>query len=252
MAIQESFIKLKGTVGDISFRKTKKGYTAFQKAKVNPNTLLNGKGSKHSRNLKQEFSRSVAYCKQLREVIRPVIQWCKDKTHMVRLNASILRAIREDIQMPEGERLFTEVGMFHLMGFDFNENSKLNTIVYEPLVTQLDFVTNKATLTIPEIVISEYFKLPEQANGFKFVICVAICDFANNTNRMVSAKSEMIDPNQAMLVETELSADLPADAKGYAITMLGVEFYRTINGFEEHLYDGGMDALQIVNVEANL
>lgn len=55
MAEQESFIKLKGKVGDISFRKSS-----------------------------------------------------KDKTHMARLNAQFLKALLDDVLMPEGERLFTE------------------------------------------------------------------------------------------------------------------------------------------------
>lgn len=248
MALQESFIKFKGNIGDITFRKSGNGYIAYQRKKPSRKTLLNSKGSKHARNLKSEFARSTQYCKQLRDIIRPVINRCKDRYHLARLNASFLSVIKQDPYMPEGERMFNNLGMHNLIGYEFNLNSKLNHVIYAQWNFQHHKSENKITLSISDNSIADFFNAPDKATGFKIVLCTACCNFVTSESKMIVTKSDMNNLTDEFLSTTELSVNLPSVNDSYTITMLGVEFYREINGIVEHLYDGARDSLQIINV----
>jgi len=73
MAQQESIIKLKGKIGDLTFYKTKDGYQARQAKGVDPSRIANDPNYQRTRENNAEFTVGANASKRLRDTLRPII-----------------------------------------------------------------------------------------------------------------------------------------------------------------------------------
>lgn len=248
MANQESFIKLTGKVGDLSFRKTSKGYTAHQKAKIDPKVLQNSPKAQVLREHKAEFTRSAIYSKMLRDAIRPITQYCKDRYHLARVNAAMLRVIKADAENPSGARKMNTTVVQELTHFEFNSNVKLDAVYFPIMEPGYDNATYTTSLKVPAFKNSDYFKFPKEATFAKLKLSMAMVDFESGESRLSFVESEEQFKDEENTVEQNLSVSIEQPINGYAFAFLGVEYYRNVNGFIDRLYNGVTDALKIVSV----
>ena len=73
MARQVGILKLKGTIGDITFYKTKDGHMARQKGGIEKERFLNDPNFQRTRENAAEFGRAGKASKALCTAIRPVL-----------------------------------------------------------------------------------------------------------------------------------------------------------------------------------
>lgn len=248
MAKQESFIKLTGKVGDITFRKTSKGYTAHQISKIDPNVLLNSPKAQILRENKAEFARSVIYSKMLRDALRPVTQFCKDKYHNGRLNAIMLRVIKLDTVNQAGLRSMNDALENELLGFEFNERNKLDGVFYPAMSITIDKPKLIAQVNIPEFKTHDYFQFNAEASFAKIKMSMVACNFETGQYSLVSEESTELYADTENTAALSLETTFIEPVSGYIVVLLGVEFYRNINGFLERLYQGTSDSLKVVSV----
>lgn len=79
MARQTGIIKLKGTLGDISFYKSSDGHLARTKGGVDANRIANDPAFQRTRENGSEFGRAGKGGKVIRNAIRVLLQNAKDK-----------------------------------------------------------------------------------------------------------------------------------------------------------------------------
>ncbi|RYD87861.1 MAG: hypothetical protein EOP54_28125, partial [Sphingobacteriales bacterium] len=96
MAQQESFIKLKGKIGDLTFFKTKDGYQAREKGGVSADRIANDPAYLRTRENNAEFGRACIGSKKLRDVLRSIILLTSDAKMANRLTSRIARIIKAD------------------------------------------------------------------------------------------------------------------------------------------------------------
>ena len=92
----EGIIKLKGTIGDISFYKTQDGYLAREKGGIEVSRIANDPAFVRTRENGAEFGRAGAAGKVLRNALRLLLQNSSDGRVTSRLTQSMVK-LKADI-----------------------------------------------------------------------------------------------------------------------------------------------------------
>src|SRR3989344_57567 len=85
MARQKGIIKLKGTIGDISFYKTQDGHLAREKGGVDASRIANDPAFVRTRENGEEFGASAASGKLVRDAFRSMMMSASDNRVTSRL-----------------------------------------------------------------------------------------------------------------------------------------------------------------------
>jgi len=91
MARQKSIIKLDGTIGGITFYKSKDGYLAREKGGVSADRIKNDPTFQRTRENGSEFGRAGNSGKVLRNAVRPLLLRASDSRMVSRLPKKWLR-----------------------------------------------------------------------------------------------------------------------------------------------------------------
>src|SRR5690606_15846850 len=182
MAKQTGIIKLKGTIGGISFYKTTDGHLAREKGGVDAKRIANDPAFQRTRENGSEFGAAGKGGKLIRNAIRILLQNAKDKRLVSRLTKDLLAIIKTDGINERGLRTLTDGNLNLLLGFDFNINGKLGTTLYTPYVNVFDRVTGDATLNLAPFSPTLRIAAPTGTTHFRVVMGAAELDFANETS----------------------------------------------------------------------
>jgi hypothetical protein len=104
MARQKGIIKLNGTIGDITFYKSKDGYLAREKGGVPADRIANDPVFQRIRENGAEFGRAGLAGKVLRNALRNLLQNAADSKMVSRLSQEMVKVIQKDITNPRGLR----------------------------------------------------------------------------------------------------------------------------------------------------
>lgn len=96
MAQQKGIIKLRGTIGDITFYKTKDGHMAREKGGVDAKRIANDPAFQRTRENGSEFGRAGKAGKILRASIRTLLLNSADSRMVSRLTQSMIKVIQAD------------------------------------------------------------------------------------------------------------------------------------------------------------
>ncbi|SNR83285.1 hypothetical protein SAMN04488111_3352 [Lutibacter flavus] len=96
MARQNGIIKLKGTIGGISFYKTADGHLAREKGGVDKSRIANDPAFQRTRENGVEFRTAGKGGKLVRNAIRILLQNAKDKRVVNRLTTELLKIVITD------------------------------------------------------------------------------------------------------------------------------------------------------------
>ncbi|MFD2433745.1 hypothetical protein ACFSO9_09495 [Mesonia maritima] len=127
MAEQSGIIKLKGTLGGISFYKTSDGYLAREKGGVSAQRIATDPVFQRTRENNAEFATAGKAGKLMRNSIQVLLQNAKDRRCVGRLTRALLSVIKSDTVNIRGERNVQEGNMQLINGFEFNQNGKLGS-----------------------------------------------------------------------------------------------------------------------------
>ncbi len=102
MAKQKGIVPLKGTIGNITFYKTKDGYLAKEKTGLDGNRIANDPAFVRTRENGAEFGRAGKTGKALRNSLRYLLQSISDNLMITRLTKEIMRMVKADATKPCG------------------------------------------------------------------------------------------------------------------------------------------------------
>jgi len=249
MAKQTGIIKLKGTIGGISFYKTTDGHLAREKGGVDANRIANDPAFVRTRENGSEFGRAGKGGKVLRNAIRILLQNAKDKRVVSRLTKDLLAIIKTDTTNERGLRTLTDGDMNLLLGFEFNLNGKLGTTLFAPYVNAFDRVSGDATLNLDPFSPTLRIAAPTGTTHFKFVMGAAELDFANEASVFENDETAILPYTAADTAAIVLSASVTANSTVDVVQVLGIEFYQEVNGQMYELKNGAYNALAVVTVD---
>jgi len=178
MAEQESIIKLKGRVGDLTFYKNDRGYQARVSTGIDPARIAKDPSFQRSRENAAEFGRAVQAAKYLRNSLRPLCLHCPDSTLTNRLHSRMLRVVKADGDHLRGERNILPQHTRMLRNFDFNAAAPLHETVLVDYTIQADLATNLLQVTIPLFYPKVGIVAPKKATHFQWVAAGLPIDFS--------------------------------------------------------------------------
>jgi len=249
MARQNGIIKLKGTIGGITFYKTSDGHLAREKGGVDKARIANDPAFQRTRENGAEFGAAGKGGKVVRDAIRILLQNAKDKRVVSRLTTNLLKVVKTDATNERGLRTIQDGNMSLFQGFEFNTNGKLGSTLFTATVNAFDRVTGDATVNIAPFSAKKRIAAPAGTTHFKVVTGVAELDFVGETSVFESDETAILPYNNANTAEIDLIAAVTANSLLPVIQVLGVEFYQEVNGEMYPLKNGAYNALSVVKVD---
>jgi hypothetical protein len=252
MARQKGIIKLKGTIGDITFYKTKDGYIAREKGGIDANRVASDPAFQRTRENGSEFGRAGKAGKILRTALRAVLINSADSRMVSRLTQQMIKVIQADLTSVRGARNVIDGEAELLAGFEFNIGGKLGTSLFAPYVGTIDRVTGAITVVIDPFVPINMIAAPGGSTHFKIISAGAEIDF--ETEAFVEAHSETAilawDATATVVITLE-NVVTPNSTKPLFLA-LGVEYYQEVNGQMYPLKNGAYNPLALVKVDGGV
>ena len=248
MAKQTGIIKLKGTIGGITFYKTSDGHLAREKGGVDASRIANDPAFQRTRENGAEFGAAGKGGKLVRSAIRILLQNAKDKRVVSRLTTDLLKVVKTDAVNERGLRTIQDGNMSLFQGFEFNTNGKLSSTLFAPITNAFDRITGDSTVSIAPFSAKKRIVAPKGTTHFKVVTGTAELDFAGGTSTFESDETAILPYNNANIAAINLTATVSANSVLPVIQVLGVEFYQEVNGQMYSLKNGSYNALAVVKV----
>lgn len=248
MAKQSGIIKLEGTIGDITFYKSRDGLLARAKGGVDASRIQNDAAFQRTRENGEEFGRAGAAGKLLRMAFRSFLQNAADSKMVSRLTKEMMAVIKADATNPRGRRNVLDGELELLQGFDFNINGKLSSTLFLAYTATIDRASGELQVNIPAFSPANTIAYPEGATHLRFVSGGASIDFETGVFEAVTSQSDDIAIEEAQVTAVELLNQLTANSTHPLFLALGIEFYQQVNGVNYALKNGRYNALALVRV----
>ncbi|MGL2965856.1 hypothetical protein [Flavobacterium sp. XGLA_31] len=252
MARQKGILKIKGTIGDITFYKTKDGYLVKEKSAIEGNRIATDPAFQRTRENNYEFGRAGKAGKVLRTALRPLLLNTSDSRMVGRLTQMMMKVIKADLVSDRGQRNVIDGETELLVGFEFNSNGKLSNSLYAPFTSNIDRVSGDVILEIPPFVPIEMVAAPSGTTHFKIVSGGAELDFEAGTFVVSTSETVVLpwDATPTVLV-THTNVVTPNSTKPI-LMVVGVEFYQEVNGSMYPLKNGAYNPLSVVIVDSGV
>ena len=248
MARQKGIIKLKGTIGGITFYKTQDAHLAREKGGIEASRIASDPAFQRTRENGSEFGRAGKAGKILRTSLRALLLNSADGRMVSRLTQKMVKVIQADVLSVRGLRNVIDGEAELLQGFEFNIRGKLGTSLFAPFVGTIDRVAGTITVDIAPFIPANMIAAPSGTTHFKIISAGSEVDFEAET--FVEAHSETaILPwdNEATVAISQENAVTAASIKPLFLA-LGVEFYQEVNGQMYPLKNGAYNPLALVTV----
>lgn len=248
MARQKSILKLQGTIGGISFYKSKDGYLAREKGGVDASRIANDPSFARTRENGTEFANAATAGKMLRDAVRILGKDASDGRVTARLTQVMAQIKNMDEANARGERSVAEgiekaEAKLLLKGFNFNANAVLGSVLFNPY--QVDTATGE--ISIDAIVPQDDIRLPEGATHIVFRSGLASVDFTTGQSEITVSEPVRLAISAAPQALSVKPASVPA-LDGIRFIMLSIDFVQSVNEVDYSLKNNAFNVLAIVEV----
>ncbi len=236
MARQSSIIKFEGSVGDLTFVKTKNGYFVRKKASIPKSRIMTDPNFQRTRENLAEFGNVAQAGGVLRKSLRTAASDIQDGNASNRLFSVLTGVKNQDTTHDRGLRTVAAgiadvAGQAKLNGFDFNEGAPLDSI----LLKDFSLNTDDGILTITGLKPSTDLLKPLAAHKAGFNLFWTKVDFAHGISNTVQAPESIITLDDA---PHNITLTVPAPPTGTGINIFAVRlvYYQTLNG-ENYIFN---------------
>jgi hypothetical protein len=248
MAQQKGILPLQGTIGNITFYKSKEGYLAREKGGIDAKRMATDPAFQRTRENGQEFGRAGKSGKFLRQAVRSLLKNTSDPKMVSRLTRQMVKVIQADQVNVRGNRNIIDGEAELLEGFEFNIAANLDSTLTAPFSAVIDRATGILTVDIPAFVPGDMVEAPGGATHFRIISAGTEVDFEqgiNTTETGITAEIALdMVPTAAI---SHAHAVTPASVHPLFI-LLGIEFFQEVNGAMYPLKNGAFNALAIIKV----
>lgn len=248
MARQTGLIKLKGTLDNVNFYKTKDGNLARMKTSVDAARIKNDPAFIRTRENGQEFGMAAKSGKLVRDAFRPMMMQASDGRVTSRLTKLMSDIRKLDTTSARGDRnvaiaIADPIAKEKLKGFNFNNRSILKSILFRPF--SLDPGTG--IIEITDLIPLNHIAAPQGATHISLTGAWGKLDFDGGVYEVEISNTENL-PLTALASNVILTPNNAPAGTGIDAYLLLVEFFQEVNGIQYSLKDGQYNALSIVDV----
>lgn len=248
MAQQKSIFKLKGTIGGVSFYKSKDGYLAREKGGVDASRIANDPEFARTRENGTEFAHSATAGKLLRDAVRVLGKDASDGRISSRLTQVMTQIKNLDSVNARGERsvaegMNTDEGKAILRGFNFNINAELGSVLSNPYQVNAD----TGEITIPVLTPNQDVNIPDGATHIIFKSGFASVNFATGESDFTVSEPIRLATDVTAQSLSLKPANVPA-VEGTHFILLAIDFVQSVNNTDYSLNNNAFNVLTIVEV----
>ena len=249
MAIQDSFIKIKGSLGGLTFYE-KDGKSLIKTTSgVSKERIMTDPKYKRTRENMVEFGASAKIGKSFRTGFVSIRKAVSDNTLSGRVTG-MMKQINKVGNGVRGQRTFDILANKQLIeGFEFHKKLKLSSVFFAPYsLPSIDANRSIVDMTIPDFHTGDFINAPEGATHFQLLLSASVLSnleydvsekeykFVNpdeNEKNAISFSSEiplggMVGSDTNIQVDLGFTSPLPASVG--VLIGFGILFYQEING----------------------
>lgn len=252
MARQKGIIKLKGTIGDITFYKTRDGHLAREKGGIDANRIASDPVFQRTRENGSEFGRAGKAGKLLRTALRPLLINSADGRMVSRLTQAMVKVIQADLISDRGLRNVIDGEAELLFGFEFNIRGKLGTSLFAPVVSSIDRATGAIGITVAPFVPANMIAAPGGTTHFRIISGGAEVDFEAANFVVATSESAVLPWDTTPTVAITQTNTVTPNATKPLFLAVGIEFYQEINGQMYPLKNGSFNPLSLTKVDSGV
>jgi hypothetical protein len=253
MARQKGIIKLKGTIGGITFYKTSQdGHLAREKGGIEKSRIENDPAFQRTRENGSEFGRAGKAGKLLRTALRALLLNSADGRMVSRLTKEMVKVIQADLVSERGLRNVIDGEAELLLGFEFNIRGKLGTSLYAPYTSAIDRVTGEITVDIPPFVPVNMISAPSGTTHYKIISAGTEIDFEAETFIEEHSETAILPWDAVATIAIAQTNQVTAASTKPLFLALGIEFYQEVNGQMYPLKNGAFNPLSIAKVDSGV
>lgn len=248
MARQTGLIKLKGTLDNVNFYKSKDGNLARMKTSVDGTRIANDPAFVRTRENNSEFGSSAKSGKLVRSSLRPLMQIASDGGVTARMTKVMTLIKNFDTQSSRGGRtvaggIANAAAKELLKGFNFNNRSALGSVFFKPYTVDV----NTGAITITDLIPINDLDFPQGATHVSLKCAWTKVDFVTGvTNTQISPESNL--PLDSTSSDVTLTPPQAPTGQGTNIFVLCLEFFQEVNAAQYSLKNGAFNVLSIVEV----
>jgi hypothetical protein len=249
MAKQEGIVKLKGTLGGITFYKSKDGSFAREKGGVDAKRIASDPAFARTRENGAEFGRAGKAGKLVRRAMRLLMQHAADPKVTSRMTQEMMKVVKADLTSDRGLRNVLDGELELLTGFEFNANSSLASTLFAEYQAVIDRVGGELGVVLPAFIPAKAIAAPSGSTHFKLSVAGAAIDF--ESSELESLMDETgIEPlsNDLLPAPIELEVVLSANSTHPLFLALSIEFFQEVNGKYYSINNGAFNAMSLVKV----
>lgn len=243
-----SFIKLEGTLNDLTFYKAQGNYLVRTKGGISKKRIMTDPAFARTRENISEFGSTAKSGKLIRDSIGILLNRAKDPKLSSRM-LQLLNQIKDlDSSSKRGKRkvsigLNTAEGKALLKGFDFNGRAHLAAVLHAPYT--LDTATG--AISIADFVSAQQLLYPEGATHVNLRCGMVKLDFDSGLFQKSYSPDNIIalDDIASTVLLTPTSAP---SGSGFQLYLLLIEFYQEVNGTQYPLRSGNYNVLNLIDV----
>lgn len=252
MGQQKGIFKITGTIGDVTFYKSKNGYLVREKGGIDAKRLATDPAFQRTRENGMEFGRAGKAGKTLRAAMRQMLTNVRSANMTARLTRLMIKVIQADAVNPRGLRNVIDGEAELLAGFEFNSAGTLSTTLHAPYTAEINRVTGKLTVEIPSFIPVDMITAPPGTTHYKIITGGALVDFEAEAYEN-GLEATAVLPYGAVAT-TAISHEIalkPASTNPLFLA-LGMEFYQEVNGEMYALRNGSFNPLAMVGVNGGV
>lgn len=249
MAKQDSLILMKGTIGNLSFYKTRDGYFVRRKTCISGERIKCDPAFARTRQNATEFAGAARAGKLLRRAFEPLMEYASDSRVTSRLAGALVKVIRADMTRPAGQRTVMGRNTTLLGDFNFNRHSSLDKTFRAAYTASIDRATHSFTVHIPTFDPSASVQTLPGATHFRLTACGVSADFEALASESAIARSCEIPLDKTTPEPISLSARIPGDPSHPIFLALCLEFLQEAKGKMSPLKNQAYNAMAIVQVD---
>ena len=252
MARQKGILKLKGTIGDITFYKTRDGYVAREKTSIDANRIANDPAFQRTRENGAEFGRAGKASKLLRNTLRPYFKNYADYRMTSRLTQAMMKVVQADLVSVRGMRNVIDGEAELLAGFEFNRKSQLSGSLFAPMTHIIDRAMGTVEFGLPAYVPEIMVGAPSGTTHYSIVSVAVAVNFETEDFEVSAEQTEVLPYNNVLGAPIQHSHSVSAGSTVPIFLCVGIEFFQRVNGEQYALRNGAYNPFSIVKVDGGV
>jgi hypothetical protein len=248
MAKVTSLIELRGSIDDLTFRKTEHGIIAGMKPGPSREKVLTHKNFKRTRRNAAEFKLAIQDARLLRHALGAALNGKTGSSLNGRMNGVFCKAARQDRESDRGCRRASKGATGMLQGFDFNKQLSLAHALPVPLLHELDVERGICQVKVPAFMARKRKGFPAIATHFRIVSGVAMVDFVQEHYRQDVQWGALLPLSKQMPADSCFEHRLEPGAGKVMVQVLGMQFYKLVDGKEVLVKGSAVRVLEAVRI----